>query len=262
VFAGNKRRYRELELDERTFGRSNPLLRSTLEKKRRPCTRTELFDLLEAKGIGTEGQRGYYLLQRAALAGLICLGPQQGRETTYIPLSNRGESIAEVNKGNALTVLAERYIRSHGPATIQDFCWWSGLPTTAVREALQNCKALQAVTTGQGQLWVGSDRPKPIDQPALLLPPFDEYLLGYRERSVVLDPAFVKIVNAGGGMFKATVVVEGKVVGIWKPIRKAGRILISVDPLCDLGTREKHEIKAAAHRYSRFCEKTVEIADL
>ncbi len=259
IMAGNKRRYRELDLDEKTFSKSNLLIRSVLEKNQHPCTRTELRYLLEQSGISTEGQRAHYLLQRAALAGFICLGPQRGREATYLLLPMREDSSTAKDRNAALTTLAQRYFTSQGPATIQDFCWWSGLPATMGREALQNASSLQRVTTKDTELWVGTGQPSDITESTCLLPRFDEYLLGYKDRSAALDSTFGKKVNAGGGRLKPVITFRGKVVGVWKPIRRKDRILLAVEPFGNLSQNEHQALETAVQDYGRFWEKPVEL---
>jgi hypothetical protein len=218
---------------------------------------------LEQEGISTAGQRAYHLLQRAGLEGLLCLGPKQGREPTYRRLSVKADSSSNKELQLAQMALAERYIISHGPARIQDLCWWSGLPLSVGRQALQNTSSLQSINTGGQELWIGRDQSEAIQalDPtiALLLPPFDEYLLGYRDRGAVIDPTLIKRVNAGGGMLKPTIIVDGKVVGAWKQIRKRDRILISIEPFRELTAGEYRSLVRATDRYGCFYNTEAEL---
>ncbi|UCF96611.1 MAG: AlkZ family DNA glycosylase [Spirochaetaceae bacterium] len=262
VIATNQRRYGQLRLDKTTFEKSNRLIRRFLEAEERPRTRNEICTLLEKQGISTQGQRAPYLLQRAALAGLICLGPNRGRESTYMSLPRQNES-AGFNTTDALTMLAERYFTSHGPATVHDFCWWSGFPASLAWQALGNASFLHSITTGNNKLWTGRDQQgavaAPCTQSALLLPPFDEYLLGYKDRSAALDPAFAKTVNAGGGMLKPVIIVNGKVVGVWRQNKNKAPRTILVAPFRVLSKDETRAMETIAARYGCFCETSVEI---
>ena len=109
-------------------------------------------------------------------------------------------------------------------------------------------------------MWAGADPRIPAGaagaDSVLLLPPFDEYLVGYSDRGAVLDPAFAKQVNAGGGMIKPTVVVDGRIEGVWKQSRTRDRIMIAVEPFRDLTDREIEGLQRAARAYGGFhdCE--------
>ena len=255
VVAANKRRYRQLELDEATFSRSTSLIRGMLESDR-PHTRNEIAGVLENEGISTKGQRAPHLLQRAALDGAICLGPQRGREPTYLLLPKRINPTTSLTHTRALTELVERYFTSHGPATVQDFSWWSGLPTSAVREALENSQSLVAVDGTD--FWAGIDKPADLSESAHLLSRFDEYLLGYKDRSSVLDPAFGKKINAGGGMLRPAIIVNGNVAGVWKQTKNKDRLLVSAELFRSLEDNENQVLETAVQHYGRFHNSTVE----
>jgi len=262
VFAANQRRYRELALDDKTFAESRPLIRRILESESRPVPRSRLCELLEKDGIRTEGQRAHYLLQRAGLEGVLCLGPAQGREATYKATTIESRSLQAMDSDQGKAKLIERYFTSHGPATIQDFSWWSGIPVSQVRRLLRSHLLPQSIFSEEKDLWAGKDQPVVAayaTESVWLLPPFDEYLLGYRNRSAVLDPAFVKIVNAGGGMMKPTLVVNGRVAGIWKQIRRKSKITIFVEPFRELTENEDRLLARAAERYGRFHNTVAEL---
>jgi hypothetical protein len=121
IIAGNKRRYRELELDEQTLIRSNDLLMKALQGSHQ-LNRTALLSILDQNGITTEGQRAAYMLQRASLDGLICQGAMHGNRSTFMRLDELPPSRA-MERDEALTELARRYITSRGPVTLQDFIW-------------------------------------------------------------------------------------------------------------------------------------------
>lgn len=122
----------------------------------------------------------------------------------------------EKTRDEALAELALRYFTSHGPATLQDFSWWSGLHSGDVRVGLEAIKSnLLQETVGKLSYWMASDITIPKDeQNVFFLPGFDEYLLGYKDRSAVLDAAHTgKICPGGNGMFAPTIVIDGRVMG-------------------------------------------------
>jgi hypothetical protein len=260
VIGANQRRYRELELDEGIMSESNRLIDEALQRGTPPLPRSEIRVLMEQRGISTAGQRLYYLLQRAGLEGFLCLGPNQGRETAYAPIPGMADRSRKMDPSQAEMELARRYFTSHGPASVRDFCWWSGLPTAKARKAVRQASSLHPVSVGSEQMWAGTDEPASPEargaESALFLPPFDEYLVGYRYRGAVLDPAFANRVNPGGGMLKPTVVVDGRVVGIWAQNRSRDRITIAVEPFRALRDTEVENLRRAARRYGGFhdCE--------
>ncbi len=138
IIAGNKRRYRELELDEATLLRSNDLLANALQGNDQ-LGRKELLAFLRQNGISTEGQRGVYMLQRASLEGLICQGVMHANNPTFMKLD--GFPSKTMNRQEALAELARRYFISRGPATLQDFTWWSGLPAAEARAGLDSVQS-------------------------------------------------------------------------------------------------------------------------
>lgn len=258
IIRRNARRYRQLGLDDTAFAGSQRVLVHALEGTR-PLARSEIKAHFEREGVPAEGQQVPYLLQRAALDGLICHGPQQDSEPTYVLVADWIGSQRTWDQTEALGVLASRYFSSHGPATQQDFAWWSGLSAREVRAALASAPELAAIDADGVQYWVPGDPPPgEVAESSCLLPPFDEYLLGYRERSLVLDPTQEKWVNAGGGMPKPTVMVNGDILGIWSYKVKGQAMVISIQPFRNLAPHERDLVERAAHQFGRFKALPVE----
>jgi quercetin dioxygenase-like cupin family protein len=249
---GNTRRYRQLGLEDPIFVKSQKTIRRALEANG-PLTRAAIKRNLEKEGIPAEGQQLPYLLQRAALDGLICQGPQQGSEPTYVLLSDWVSTWQTFDRTKALGLLAARYLASHGPATPQDLAWWTGLPAREARLALETAPDVVRITADDIQYWsTNSLPPDGIPATGQLLPPFDEYLLGYKERSLTLDPAYASLVNAGGGMLKPTVMVNGEILGIWGYTTQKQQILISIQPFRELTRLERELIAQAADRFGIY----------
>jgi hypothetical protein len=162
--------------------------------------------------------------------------------------------------GDSLAALAEQYFSSHGPASVQDFAWRSGLPVSAARQALEATPSLVQVKAEDKLLWAGQEPlPVSVPQTAYLLPPYDAYLLGYKDRSWILDQAYARRVNAGGGMPKPTIVVNGRVVGTWQRMVKGPRTIVKPEPFRRLEEAEITAIEDAAGLYGQFNSSTVEI---
>jgi hypothetical protein len=248
----NARRYRQLELDDAAFEKSQQVLRRTLAAKG-SLTRSEIKARFERESVPAAGQQVPYLLQRAALDGVICLGPQRGHEPTYVLVSDWVGVQRPTDPDEALQRLAARYFASHGPATWQDLSWWAGLSAGQARTATEAASGLEPIDVDGAQYWA-TCAPVPTSLPARghLLPRFDDYLLGYKDRSMVLDPAWTKQVNAGGGMPRPTVVVNGEVLGTWSRKIERQELIISIEPFRDLGSRECELIREAVNQFGRF----------
>jgi hypothetical protein len=254
LISGSARRNRQLELDEATFSNSFQILIKKLQATR-VATRTEMMQALEAAGISTAGQRGYHILGRAALEGLVCFGPQQGKQQTFVLLEVWAPPGRQLEQDEALAELAIRYFLSHGPATLADFAWWSSLAATDARQALELARAqLDRETHGGQTYWLRQNLPT-VAEPspaAHLLPAFDEYFLGYTDRSAVLDKHFKPQLVSSNGVFRPMLVIDGQVVGVWKQELSKQSIKITLMPFKSLNWEEEEAIIPAVDRYGAY----------
>jgi hypothetical protein len=251
VRAGNARRYKQLELDEKTLARSSEVIAKAVQEDSQHFTRKELLDILERGGISTEGQRGVYLLQWASLDHVICQGVMRGRESTF-RIPPEGKTMAH---DDAAAELARRYFASRGPATLKDFTWWSGLAAADARAGLEAVKSGLAEAKINGETYwrsPSSSTAKTSKSDTYLLPGFDEYLLGYTDRRAVLEPQHAKKVLPGGGIFAPTIVMDGQVVGTWKRVVKKRQVVITPSPFRPLTADERDALAVAAEGYGAF----------
>jgi hypothetical protein len=256
----NARRYRELELDDTAFTKSQKVIRHAIEMHG-PLTRSEIKTHFEKEAIPAEGQQVPYLLQRAALDGLLCQGPQRGSEPTYVLVADWIGTQQTLDQAEALRLLAIRYFSSHGPATRQDFAWWGGLTAQETQSAIHSAPEVTLIEVDGVQYWVTGEPPlAETAEIGCLLPPFDEYLLGYKERSLVLDTAHAKRVNPGGGMLKPVVMVNGDILGIWGYKTSKQEIAVSIQLFADFGSREGDLIDLAASQFGHFKSKPVNVS--
>ncbi|MFO7538822.1 MAG: winged helix DNA-binding domain-containing protein [Chloroflexota bacterium] len=262
VVASAAGRHKQLELDEATFTRAAALFTSALQDNGQ-LTRQEMMAVLERGGIATSGQRGYHILRWAAQTGLICFGPRQGKEDTFVLLDEWLPGGKRLDREESLAELTRRYFSGHGPATVQDFMWWSGLTAVDARNGLEMVEAQLVQERLDGQTYWFSpslSTTKAVSPTAHLLPAFDQYLLGYRDRSAVLDPVqATKIVPGRNGVFKPIIVINGRVTGTWKRILRQTKAVVSFDPFEPLSPAQMESIVAAAAGYGRFLELPVEI---
>ena len=258
IIKKNTRRYRELELDDDTLKQSNQVLKESLEGGTE-LNRKELLDILRKKGIGTEGQRAAYILQRASLDGLICQCGVDNNVPLYMSLDMIPES--DMDDDEALAELTRRYFKSRGPATLHDFIWWSGLLTADARTGLEAVKSELNQETIKGRTyWYFEEQSSQTNTgdsganlPVVhLLPTYDEYLFAYRDRSASLDLKMRKYLQ---GHYRSTISLDGQIVGTWRRTFKKSRVLMEYHPFITLNRDEKHALDEAELLYRKFMNK-------
>ena len=159
------------------------------------------------------------LLVRMEIEGLLCSGEMQGREATWALLSERVPTIYSLTPDDALKQLALKYFRSHSPASLEDFVWWSGLTKTQCRKALVlRAREIEEIKIEEEMMYLYHNTPDCSDYAGmvLLLPPYDEYLIGYKSRWVALEKKHTAKAHNNFGVFKPVILHEGRVVGNWK----------------------------------------------
>jgi len=255
MLAKDGRRLKQLGLDEGIMERCKELFYDALKGNKR-LSRPDMMRLVEDAGISTENQRGYHILWYVAQSGLICLGPMHDKQQTFVLLEEWAPYSRDRSREKSLVELARRFFFSHGPATVYDFAWWAGLTVTEARAGLDAAKSglLSEALDGK-EYWMKSDA---LDKGVYdassisLLPSFDEYLLGYKDRSAVLaEEDAPKVVPGRNGVFRPIIVVGGRVVGTWKRKLKKNTIDITLNPFTRLGDSHKKAIEAAK-TYSDF----------
>ena len=254
VLARDKRRQRQLEIDDRLIAQCGRLIEGALRERKR-MTRAELMEMLEQAGIRTKPQRGYHILWVLAQTGLICLGPLEGKQQTFEPLEDWAPNPRDLSGEEALRELAVRYFTGHGPATLHDFGWWAGLTIAEAKKAVAAADGvLFSETIGGTAYWSGGEkRGNGPEMPGIaLLAGYDEYLLGYKDRSAMLKPEHApKVVPGGNGVYAPMLVVGGEIAGIWRrSIGKQG-VELAVHPFENSGVTEER-VAGAARRYGEF----------
>ncbi len=211
-----KGRHKALGLTDPIFKRSHTIIEKSLSKNGF-MTRTELVTELSKYKIKPDQLQAIHIMFSAELNGTVCNGPMRGKQFTYALLEERVPKTKMLTKMEALAALGLRYFTSHGPATLQDFTWWSGLPAADARTALEMIKSsLIHEKTGDHVFWF-ADLPGAAEtiQPIYILPAYDEFMISYKDRSASLDPKFFSSAITANGIFKPIIVVKGNVIGTW-----------------------------------------------
>lgn len=233
-------------------------------------SRSEVYALFEKTGVPTRNNLGYHMLYRAAWDGLICFGPHKEKEPTFVLLNEWVDEQKTHSNENALKELALRYFRGHGPATIRDYVWWSGIRLSEAKEGIENAGSTLVKEQVNGEEYVmaeGFGNRDPDGDTAYLLPAFDEYIIGYANRDAVLQQYVGNKKTNGGsnlfvhsnGVFLPTLVINGQVVGVWKSKPTRNGTTLTITLFKKLEKIESNCIQHAAERYGVFLEQEVEV---
>ena len=246
-------RHRELGLDDDALRRSGRILTRALEGGH-ALTRAEVYATLERGGVSPEGQRGIHIVGRLAQEGLLCHGARRGKQPTFVLLEEWLPPAKERSREEALALLASRYFASHGPATLHDFAWWSGLSVKDGRAAIDGAGKTLVSADHEGRSWTGastraaSGKASPT---AVLLPMWDEYLVAYKDRdAAVLHPAARE--RRLGTVGSAIVVIDGRARGAWTRTLRGSRVRVTAVFWTPATAAERRAVEKAAARYGRF----------
>lgn len=256
--------FRKSELDDGIIKQTNKVLTKALRDGKQ-LTRAELRDVVKRSGIEPgDSVRFGRILFRAELDGVVCSGARKGNQFTYALLADRVPRSRILERDEALTELAQRYFTTRGPATPQDFAWWSGLTLTDVKRAIDICGATLRSEIIEDQSYWGAKNSKgsksKLPGPAYLLPAYDEYFISYKDRTASIHPEFDQKSIAARLVFDAPMVVDGLCVGGWKRIPSNNEVTIQLRSFTTLKSAERTAVKLAAERYANFLGRNGKIA--
>lgn len=245
--------YRQSELDDAQFRKSNKVLEKAL-RDHNHLTRTELAEALNKAKISTEGLRLTHLLFYAELEGLICSGAKQGKQATYALLEERVPPAPKLSKEESLAELALRYFQSHGPATLNDFAWWSGLSKGEAKQAQQLITdKLVFITQGKEQLAFVDNGTAPLKNNDLfLLPNYDEYTVAYSDREALMGKGGDTLGRNGNPLFSNVLLLNGKVEGTWKRTIKPQSVTVTAEPFTTLPATKQKQLQQRIQQYEQF----------
>jgi hypothetical protein len=250
-------RLRSLAIDETVLSSARRALVARLEGGR--ClARPDAYRALERAGVETSTGRGLAILWKLAHEGLLCMGPRRDRQHSFVLLEEWVPPGNVLRGDEALGELARRYYQGHGPATTRDLAWWSGLGLTGARRAVDVAGTLLREETIGGQpFW--SLRAAPRAAPRLglasarALPPFDEFFVGYADRSAPVDamqarrPTPLELLGP-------VIVHDGRLVATWKRRFAPRKVVCAVTPRTKLSGRLRMSVRRALARYAAFLQ--------
>lgn len=222
--------------------------------------RDRLIDAWAAAGVPTTEQRAYHLLWGLAHDGLIVFGAFEDRHPTFALFEEWIGQGRDLAGDEALAEFASRYFRSHGPATDRDLAWWASITLGDARRGIAASASLQTREFDGVTHWMAPDR-EPAPAAVHALSGFDEYLLGYQDRSAALEPRFAdRIVPGGNGVFRPTIVSSGRVIGTWRAAQGARETVVTPTQFLAPTQRDRVGFERAMRRYGTFVGSPVRIA--
>lgn len=262
VLQKNQTTSQRLGLDGRTLARTMTILQRTLEGGRAADRATLRTALARGRIVADESQRFAYIMMHAELQGLVCSGPRRGKQQTHALLDERVAPVPARTRDDAVRELTRRYFQSHGPATMQDFTVWSGLTMRDAREGLEANGATFASAPMDGLTWwfPAGDVSAVRSTSARLLPNYDEYFIGFKHRSPLVER-----VNAQSRqptwreLLAHLVVVDGQICGGWRRTGKGNDAALTISPVVTLTAAQRRAVDREGARFARFLGTSLEV---
>ena len=246
-----KGRHKQLDIDGAVLTKSEKIVSKALQGGKQ-VARDELSALLKQNGIATDEQRYVHIMMHLELEQVICSGGRAGKQFTYALFDDRVPKSKRLNHDEAVIKLMERYFTSHGPATLADFVWWSGLTITDARAGIENLKdKLDSYDFEGSTYWFTGNLPTVKSTDAYLLPNYDEYIVSYKDRSFAINVKDISKADPRGTIFNHTIILNGKIEGIWKKAIKKDILEVELTPFKKLSDANLNLIEIAA-KYADF----------
>lgn len=254
---------RKLELTAEVFGRSNDIIARALQGGRH-LTRAELKDVLAREEIVASTQRLGHLMMQAELDAVICSGPRRGKQFTYALLDERAPATKPRDRDASLEDLTLRYFATRGPATVADMSWWSGLAPADVKRGIDIAgKRLRKVDLDGRPCWFSAKERAPRQRTtAHLLPNYDEYFIGLRDRGAIATRVrALHLVTGGDALIAHIAFIDGQLVGGWRRLQEPSGVAVALDLVTRITREERTRLEGQAARLSRFLDTPVTLRD-
>ena len=262
VHAANAFVYRQTALDAGVFRKSRKVIEKALSGGNW-LTRDEIGELLGRAGVEATGLRLAALMMHAELEAVVCSGPRRGRQFTYALLDERAPRTKTPTMDEALAALVQRYYTSHGPATVRDCAWWSGLTMRQVDTGLASLGSDMAKETIGSRVWwwrSGRRSSAPAAPAAFLLPNYDEYLIAFKDRdTAVAETRLATRPHGAPDPFSHHLIVDGRLEGSWRRTVSAGTVRIEVATYRRLARQASESVDAASERLGKFLGLEVDL---
>jgi len=234
-----------------------------------PLPQRELTEHLKpraGKNVRAWMSKTWSVFRPAIVEGLICYGPEQGNEAVFVRVDQWLPKLKIIAESNAKQILLRRYLQAYGPATLQDFSRWMGMPIPEAKEVWESCQdELLEVDCEDGKKFIlredeGELRDAPLPPHVLrLLPHFDVYLLGHADKNHLITAAHYKRVYRNQGWISPVIFLDGRIIGVWSYTRRAKRWLLEVEPFEQFSKMIQAKIAEEAASLGEFLETAWEI---
>jgi hypothetical protein len=253
-----KSRNKELELTDTILKKSVLLITDVLQGGIH-LTREEMIRILEKSGIATKNNRGSHILSEAELGGIICSGESKGNKQTYALLNERVKENKKLSREDALEKIAGKYFSSHGPATIKDFVWWSGLPVKDARNAIEMAKPHLSGEIIDSSIYYYKETSWFAEKTVCLLPAYDEFIISYKDRTASLSSLDQSKAVSINGLFRPMIVINGQISGLWKRTLIKETIFIETLLFKNQNKQIRNLIENEAEALGAFLNRKVEV---
>ncbi|MFA5330361.1 MAG: winged helix DNA-binding domain-containing protein [Prolixibacteraceae bacterium] len=252
-------RHRELGLTDKIVTQTKSVVEKALSGGIH-LTREELLGKLQEAKLVTDRAQLTHLMMICELDRLVCSGASKGKKQTYALLEERVKKTQPLSREEALAKLAKKYFESHGPATIQDFIWWSGLPVKDARSALEMVKQHFASEEIESQVYWFAENG--ISSPSLentvhLIPAYDEYIISYRDRTATIQAENHKKAISENGFFRPVVVVNGETIGTWKRLTQKDGSIVELNYFQSVTETTDKQIEREVIKYGQFINQKI-----
>ena len=256
IKAASAARDRDLGLDAALYTKANDLIVKALEGGNH-LTREEVMQALERGGIATDPSRAVHFMMNAEVDGLVCNGIMRGKTHTYALLDEKIPAAPMLDREEAICTLAQRYFTSHGPATLADFHWWSGLSMPDARMGVEHVRKNLESFEANGKTYLLPSVPAVSASNTFFLPAFDEYCVSYKDRNAVFRPEWQGHGITSNGIFKPILVVNGMVEGLWKRTVGKNKIVVEASFFHTAPVCSETDLAQAVQAYAAFMGQPV-----
>ena len=216
------------------------------------ATKEDLVRVLAEKDIRMDDHRLSYHIRMAEMSGTLCSGELLPMKATYALTANKVKQKKQMDKDEALMHFTHKYFQSRQPATLEDFVWWSGLNISDCRRGIELLGKTIHVERWKGKDFYLTDdcRTRGFRKGKfLLIPSYDEYLISYKSRDVVLPPEHRHLAHNNSGIFQPIIAYDGTICGNWSPFKNECQVSFFEDAF------SQDDVNEAWQEYKVFCDK-------
>jgi hypothetical protein len=151
-----------------------------------------------------------------------------------------------MDRDEARAVLLRRYFKGFGPATMEDCAYCTGWKKWEIKDVIKKHGIHLNSVLCENKGYFFADSLPGIDEipSCLFLAGFDQLVMGYRDRSRMMDEGYKRDVTTNTGIVHPTILLNGRIQAKWK---KNGRKL-TVTPFCVIPQRDRNRIARHAKK--------------